>query len=95
MQNLPKIYQNINIKNIPNNKEMCVVEDRCTSNESIRDTLKKVYAGLGEKYNTKVRIETDNNVYDTTLIYKSEDRLITRENSVIDVKDIRNITIKK
>ena len=98
MKKLPKIYQNeINIKK-KNNKEMCIVEEVSEvkpSKEKIEDMLKNVYAGLGNKYNTRVIIETDNNVYDTSLIFKGKNELITKENAVIKVKDIRKITIKK
>ncbi len=98
MKKLPKIYQNeINI-NRKNNKDMCVVEEIESirnSGQNVEDVLKKVYAGLGSKYNTKVIIETNNNVYDTSLIFKSKDELITKENAIIKVKDIKKITIKK
>ena len=75
---------------------MCVVEEINTrrSNQDVREVLKHVYAGLGNKYNTKVRIETNDNVYETSLIYKSKDELITKENALIRVEDIKNITIK-
>ena len=43
----------------------------------------------------EVIIETNNNVYDTSLIFKGKNELITKENAVIKVKDIRKITIKK
>lgn len=91
MEKTPKLYQNKFDKIINNNKNMCVVEE---SNEDIRDVLKYVYAGLG-RYNTKVIIETDTNIYDTSLIYKSKDMLITKENSIIPISKIKRITIKK
>lgn len=91
MEKTPKLYQNKFDKIINNNKNMCVVQE---SNEDIRDVLKYVYAGLG-RYNTKVIIETDTNVYDTSLIYKSKDMLITKENSIIPISKIKRITIKK
>lgn len=91
MEKIPKLYQNKFDKIINNNKNMCIVEE---SNEDIRDTLKNIYTGLG-KYNTKVQIETYSNVYDTSIIYKSNDMIITKENNIIPVKDIKRITIKK
>lgn len=93
MNKLPKIYHTNIDKKLNNNKEMCVVEE--VRNNSISDTLNKVYAGLGNKYNTNVIIETGDKKYDTSLIYKSNKELITKENEMIDVRDIRNITIKK
>lgn len=95
MEKASKLYQNKFDKVIKNNKNMCVVKDCKIIDESIRETLKKVYAGLENKYNTKVLIETNNNVYDTSLIYKGTDILVTKENSVINVNDIKKIAIKK
>ncbi len=95
MQKLPKIYH-VENKRPSTNKEMCVVEEVANrSTTSVEETLKKVYAGLGSKYNTNIIIETKDNVYNTSLIYKSKDELITKENATIKVKDIINITIKK
>ena len=94
MKKLPKIYHSSINKKINNNKEMCVVEEK-SNNESIEEVLKKVYVGLGRKYNTKVLIETKDKTYFTTLISKSNEEIITEENKIIKIKDIRNITIKK
>ncbi len=91
MEKTPKLYQNKFDKIINNNRNMCVVEE---NNEDVRDVLKYVYAGLG-KYNTKVEIETYSNVYNTSLIYKSKDMVITKENNIIPVNEIKRITIKK
>lgn len=93
MEKMPKLYQNKFDKAINNNKNMCVVEEE--KNEDVISVLKNVYAGLGNKYNTKVIIETFNNVYDTSLIYKSKEMLITKENSIIPISQIKRITIKK
>lgn len=95
MENTSKIYQNKFDKIINNNKNMCVVQEERGNDKSVVDTLKKVYAGLENKYNTKVIIETNNNVYDTSLIYKGSDILVTKENSIINISDIKNIRIKK
>ncbi|MDO4995618.1 MAG: hypothetical protein Q4E69_00420 [Bacilli bacterium] len=91
MEKIPKLYQNKFDKIINNNKNMCIVEER---KENINDILKNVYTGLG-KYNTKVLIETDSNVYDTSIIYKGKDIIITKENNTIPIKNIKRITIKK
>lgn len=97
MKKVPKVFRNEINKTINNNKRMCYVEDENSEvhNKEVLDTLSHVYAGLGRKYNTKVLIETKTNVYDTTLIAKNKEELITQENAVIKVKDIRKITIKK
>lgn len=90
MEKIPKLYQNKFDKVINNNKNMCVVEEY----NNVRESLKNIYAGLG-RYNPKVIIETIDKVYDTSLIYKSNDMIITKENTIIPVKEIKRITIKK
>ena len=96
MNKLPRIYHTNANKIVGNNKKMCVVEDisNTESSEDVQKVLSKVYAGLG-KYNTKVIIETHHNVYDTSLIYKGRNELITKDNVIIKVDDIKKITIKK
>lgn len=94
MRRLPKIYHSNNNK-VNTNKEMCVVEEIETLDENVQEILQKVYAGLGNNYNTNVYIETKDNVYNTSLIYKSKDQLITKDNAVIKVADIKKIIIKK
>ena len=91
MEKIPKLYQNKFDKVINNNKNMCVVEE---DNTNVRESLKNIYAGLG-RYNPKVIIETYTNVYDTSLIYKSSDMVITKENNIIPINEIKRITIKK
>ncbi len=90
MEKIPKLYQNKFDKVINNNKNMCVVEEY----NNVRESLKNIYAGLG-RYNPKVIIETIDKVYDTSLIYKSNDMIITKENTIIPIKEIKRITIKK
>lgn len=90
MEKIPKLYQNKFDKVINNNKNMCVVEEY----HNVRESLKNIYAGLG-RYNPKVIIETIDKVYDTSLIYKSNDMIITKENTIIPIKEIKRITIKK
>lgn len=90
------LYKNNINKKINNNKELChVKEDSSYRYSNVEDTLNNVYAGLGRNYNTNVLIDTDKKVYDTTLKYKSNDELITEENELIRVNEIRNIRIKK
>ena len=90
MEKIPKLYQNKFDKVINNNKNMCVVEEY----NNVRESLKNIYAGLG-RYNPKVIIETIDKVYDTSLVYKSNDMIITKENTIIPIKEIKRITIKK
>lgn len=94
MKKLPKIYKNEDINTIDNNKKVCKVEE-INSFNNVSDTLKYIRTGLGEEYNTEVIIETINNTYDTSLITKTKDYVITKDNELINIKDIKNIIIKK
>lgn len=98
MRKLPKIYRNDISKRINNNRQMCYVEeieDIRTSQKEIEEKLSKVFAGLGQAYNTRLIIETENKIYDTSLVAKSKEELITIDNETIKIKDIKNLTIKK
>ncbi len=95
MKKLPNISQRSIIKKINTNKEMCIVEESNKySEEDITGILNDVYAGLGE-YNTRVIIETENKTFDTTLIYKDSKKIITEDNTLIKIDDIKKIIIKQ
>ena len=95
MKKLPNIPQRSIIKKINTNKEMCIVEESNKySEEDITGILNDVYAGLGE-YNTRVIIETENKTFDTTLIYKDSKKIITEDNTLIKIDDIKKIIIKQ
>ena len=95
MKKLPNISQRSIIKKINTNKEMCIVEESNKySKEDITGILNDVYAGLGE-YNTRVIIETENKTFDTTLIYKDSKKIITEDNTLIKIDDIKKIIIKQ
>lgn len=97
MNKLPNLYKNKFNKKINNNKEICYVEEISNYNKlsNIENTLRNVQTGLGSDYNTRVIIETNDKVYDTTLVYKTKNEVITEENNIININDIKNIEIKK
>ena len=98
MKKLPNIYQNDIKRKINNNKEMCYVEeveDLNTNKEEVKKTLSRVFAGLGHIYNTRVIIETKDKTYYRCLVSKNKRELITINNEVIKIGDIKRIKIKK
>lgn len=98
MKKLPKIYQNSIKQKLKNNKEMCIVEEVDDLNlykENVEEVLSHVFAGLGNTYNTRVIIKTNEKIYDTSLISKNKYELITIDNEIIKIRDIKKITIKK
>lgn len=91
MKKLPRIYQNRINKKISNNKEIDYVKNK---NTNVRDTLNKIFTGRGYSYNIPVIIETNNKVYDTSIVTRTKTNIITLDNEVIKINDILNITIK-
>ncbi len=93
MNNLPKIYQGKNTYR-KNNKEMCVVEEVDEVNNNVEETLRSIHTGLGP-YNTRVLIKTEDRVYDTKIISKGNNEVLTESNNLIPIKNIIDIKIKK
>ena len=94
MAKLPNVYQAVIKNKIENNKEMCIVEEKLEEQQEVEEVLKKIRTGLGP-YNTKVEIETKDNVYITTIISKGKREVITEDNHLIPIRDITQIKIKK
>ncbi len=92
MNSLPNIYQSTNRSYKRNNKEMCIVEEQINNN--VEDTLRSIHTGLGD-YNTRVLIETEDNVYDTKIISKGNKEILTENNKLIPINKIVDIKIKK
>ena len=93
MKKLPKIYQNNIFKKINNNKEMVFADDK-DNTSLVREQLDKIFSGIGYSYNIPVIIETNNRVYDTSIVTRTKKNIITLDNEVINIKDINNIIIK-
>lgn len=88
---LPRLYKNENIKT-SNNKEYCYIEK---TYENISDKLNKIFNGLGHSYNIPVVIKTKDKEYNTSLVTKAKNRLITLDNEVIKIDDIISLEIKR
>lgn len=91
MKKLPKIYQNKIDKNIHNNKEIDYVKE---SNKNIKEVLNIIFNGEGYSYNKEVIIETNNKVYDTYIITRTKNNIVTLEDEIININDIKDIIIK-
>lgn len=97
MKKLPRIYKNekIHPKNnntsfykINNEKETIIEENH------IEKELHKIFNGMGHSYNISVIIKTKEKLYNTYLLSKTEDTIITIENERIPIKDIIFLKIK-
>lgn len=98
MKKLPKIYQNTINKNINNNKKVCYlknIDEYQQESKSIEDTLDTIFNGMGYAYNIPVVITTKNKVYNTSLISKTKDNIITLDNDVISLSEVLDIKIDK
>lgn len=96
MKKLPNIYKNEINKNIKNNKTVCHLSEsrEPIQKDNIQEILNKIFNGLGYSYNIPVIIETINKNYQTSLIARTNNNIITLDNEVIPIADIKKITIK-
>lgn len=98
MKKLPKIFQNDFSKTINNNKKICYLKNDDINNtynlRMINSVLDDIFNGLGYPYNISVIINTDNKIYDTSLIARDKENIITLDNEIIPIKNIISIDIK-
>lgn len=100
MKKLPKIYKN-DIKNPINNNrniyrfknEDTFIENKVATNKEVKETLKEIFNGLGNSYNVLVKIITKDKEYETSLVSRTANNIVTIDNDVILIKDIINIKI--
>ena len=95
MKKLPKVYQNEFNKKINNNREVCYLKEETSKiiepSKTIDETLTEIFSGIGYSYNIPVIIKTTNKVYETSLISKTKNNLITLDNEVIPINEIIGI----
>lgn len=97
MKKLPKIYQNSINKTIKNNKTVCYLknEDIRYSSNNLEDTLNTIFNGMGYAYNIPVTITTKYKTYNTSLISKTKNNIVTLDNDIIPIIDIIDLKINK
>ncbi len=97
MKKLPRVYQNIIDKKITNNKEVCYLKneeerkDDSVLEGNIEATLDQIFSGMGYSYNIPIIISTDKKIYHTSLIAKTNQHVVTLDNDIIMIKDIKKI----
>ena len=95
IKKLPKLYKNnkINIKS--NNKNICYIERKETipknNNSNIRETINKIFNGIGRPYNVKVYLQTKDLSKETSLLAKNSEFIITIDNEKIPIDSIIKI----
>lgn len=109
MKKLPKIYQGDFSKKINNNKKYCYLEneeilnrkEKISKNEknkkdtNIVQTIDEIFKGMGYSYTVPVIIKTIDKRYETFLISRTKNKIVTLENEIINIDDIISLEIKK
>ena len=95
MKKLPEIYKNNFTKKIKNNREVCYLRNDDTisnlSNINIEKEINNIFSGIGYSYNIPVEIVTNKNVYNTSLVAKTRENVVTLDNEIIAIGDIKSI----
>lgn len=89
-----KLYVNKIVKK-NNNQSFCKVDDDreiiINNNLSVDDKLSKLFNTNGYIFNIKVKIITDNKTYDTKIASQVGNSIITLDNDIINISDIKDI----
>lgn len=95
MKKLPEIYKNNFTKKIKNNREVCYLRNEdvisTASNISIEEEINNIFSGIGYSYNIPVEIVTNKKVYNTSLVAKTRENVVTLDNEIIAIGDIKII----
>ncbi len=91
MKKLPEIYKKRVQKEIRNNKEYAYVRKEEKINFDLEKSLFEIFHGKKNFTRKKVMIQTKNHSYETYLLGKTKDAIITFENDYIPKKDILRI----
>lgn len=101
IKKLPKIYQNEIDKKIKNNETIYYSRNRNSQAEeemdldSVNIFLDNIFNGIGHAFNIPVVIRTNTKVYNTSLITRTNDYLLTLDNNKIKISDIISIKYDK
>lgn len=96
---LPKVFQNKNLGNINNTQEYFhtinkSIVNKTPSKININDKINKLFGSNRFIYKIPALITTSTQEYQTTIIGKTNNKLITIDNELIDIKDIIDINEK-
>ena len=86
---LPKLYKG----NVSNNSNRNVAYGLKEKEENVEDKINKLFR-QNEIYRQDVIFKTNKKDYNTKIIGRTKDHIITLENEVIKIKDIMKIEVK-
>ena len=95
MKKLPELYKNEFSNPKDNNKKSIKVEKAVIQENNIEEELHNIFHGIGHAYNNPVTIKTKNQLYNTYLIAKTRNSVITMENETIPIEEIIYLKSKK
>lgn len=97
MKKLPKLYKNNFSKPMKNNKEICYLnrEEPLEDKKTVEESLSELFSGMGYSYNIPVSIMTKNKTYNTSIVTRTKQAVLTLENDLIPLKDILDIKIQE
>lgn len=97
MKKLPEIFQNDSLSTINNNKEYFYSAYQNSDglrSSSVNEELNRIFGGVNHPFNETLLIKTENKDYETSLVYRSIDKVITIDNDTIHIDSIISITPK-
>ena len=91
--NLPKVYQNNNIDLDNHDQIVYYSRNNQISNPSysVKDKIANIFNKKSYIYKINVEISDNNRTYSTTIIGKTDGYLITINNELIPIKNIKDI----
>lgn len=93
MKKIPKLYKVDNNKIKDHNQRQCNIVKEEQVN--IKPQLDEIFSGLVYPYNISVEIITIDKKYETSIIARTKDHILTREDNIIPIKEIISIKKKK
>ncbi len=95
---LPGVFANPLNKKINNSQETIIVHNNNKifekNNLTVDTKIKRIFNSPNYVYKSIVIIEDDNGISEKTIIGRTSNSLITKDNELINIKDIKDIKIK-
>jgi len=85
MSKLPKLYKNPSSNPIDHNRKIYHIKEEVKEKDEV---LNEIFNGFSHPYTKKVLIKTTNKTYETYLVSKTSQNLLTLDNEIIPLKDI-------
>jgi len=88
-----KVFVNKINDHIGNNQSVCKVNEDVIIDEKINveEKLNQLFNTNGYIFNVRVKIITDNKTYDTKIASQVGNSIITLDNDIININDIKDI----